>query len=122
MSETRYEIPFYKTLKALGTKKQSNRQLPVGTVEDDIANIQRESKAATQHNASYVYAYLFHHPNSMDMRGRINFFGGASHSSDLPFLMGPSLYREIGRRRLSMVEDKLCKKMRSLFTEFIKGG
>ncbi|XP_040169209.1 uncharacterized protein LOC120903695 isoform X2 [Anopheles arabiensis] len=122
MSETRHEIPFYKTLKALGTKKQSNRQLPVGTVEDDIANIQGESKAATQHNASYVYAYLFHHPNSMDMRGRINFFGGASHSSDLPFLMGPSLYREIGRRRLSLVEDKLCKKMRSLFTEFIKGG
>lgn len=69
-----------------------------------------------------LYVYLFHHSNSMDMRGKINYFGGASHSSDLPFLMGPSLFQEIGRKRLSQSEDKLCKKIRALFTEFIKVG
>uniref|UniRef100_A0A182P1A2 Carboxylesterase type B domain-containing protein n=1 Tax=Anopheles epiroticus TaxID=199890 RepID=A0A182P1A2_9DIPT len=104
MSETRYEIPFYRTLNALSAQVHSPRLVSIGTVEGEF--VKAENKIETRNNASNIYVYLFHHPNSMDMRGRINFFGGASHSSDLPFLMGPSLYREIGRRRLSLVEDK----------------
>ncbi|XP_035892358.1 acetylcholinesterase [Anopheles stephensi] len=120
ISETRYEIPFYRTLQALSSRKKSTGPESTTSVESLLASA--DDNAEKRSNVSRLYVYLFHHPNSMDMRGKINFFGGASHSSDLPFLMGPSLYREIGRRRLSAVEDKLCKKMRSLFSEFIKGG
>uniref|UniRef100_A0A182NVC1 Carboxylesterase type B domain-containing protein n=1 Tax=Anopheles dirus TaxID=7168 RepID=A0A182NVC1_9DIPT len=120
ISETRFEIPFYRTLNAFTTLKQQPRLVSLATEQSDFINA--ENKLESPQNSSMLYAYLFHHPNSMDMRGKINYFGGASHSSDLPFLMGPSLYREIGRRRLSLGEDKLCKKIRSLFTEFIKGG
>uniref|UniRef100_A0A1I8JUG7 Carboxylesterase type B domain-containing protein n=1 Tax=Anopheles funestus TaxID=62324 RepID=A0A1I8JUG7_ANOFN len=122
ISETRYEIPFYRTLQALSFQNQTAS--PPSAVNKHVENEfeSAENNADKRNNISRSYVYLFHHPNSMDMRGKINFFGGASHSSDLPFLMGPSLYREIGRRRLSLVEDKLCKKIRSLFTEFVKGG
>ncbi|KFB38131.1 AGAP010390-PA-like protein [Anopheles sinensis] len=120
VSETRYEVPFYKTLRVLGKPKQLPGQVPRDPEKDDYRNTTQDPNTHASH--APVYAYLFHHPNAMDMRGQINFFGGASHSSDLPFLMGPSLYREIGRRRLTQVEDKLCKKFRALSTEFIKGG
>lgn len=49
-------------------------------------------------------------------------FSGASHSSDLPFLFGPSLFKQISRRRLSQTEEKLCKKFKQLFGDFIKTG
>ncbi|XP_052873350.1 carboxylesterase 5A [Anopheles cruzii] len=123
VSETRHEIPFYRTVQVLSSPKPPPKLIAIGTVEGEFVNAEQQQQQQQQKHASGpVFAYLFHHPNSMDMRGRINYFGGASHSSDLPFLMGPSLYREIGRKRLSLTEDKLCKKIRSLFAEFIKGG
>ncbi|XP_058828757.1 carboxylesterase 1C [Topomyia yanbarensis] len=112
-TETRYEIPFYKTLEVLGIT-----DTPPEISTPDRA---QETPQALRRGGN-LYVYLFHHSNSMDMRGRINYFGGASHSSDLPFLMGPSLFQEIARKRLSQSEDKLCKKIRSLFNEFIKVG
>lgn len=69
-----------------------------------------------------VFVYSFQHSNTMDLRGKINYFGGASHSADLLFLMGPSLYQQIGRRRLSQSEEKLCKRMRSYWADFVKTG
>ncbi|XP_050092552.1 carboxylesterase 5A [Anopheles aquasalis] len=120
VSETRHEIPFYRTMQMFSTPKPPPKLIAIGTVEAEYVTAEQQTRASQA--AGPVYAYLFHHPNSMDMRGRINYFGGASHSSDLPFLMGPSLYREIGRKRLTQLEDKLCKKIRSLFAEFIKGG
>ena len=99
ISETRFEIPFFETLEIL-------------------TNSNNESEIVLDK----LFVYLFHHSNSMDMRGKINYFGGASHSSELPFLLGPSLYQEIGRRRFSQAEDKLCKKIRGFFAEFIKTG
>ncbi|XP_058460162.1 liver carboxylesterase 1F [Malaya genurostris] len=111
-TETRHEIPFYKTLEALGTIDSRTE-----TVQSDVQDMSEPFRKKGK-----LFVYLFHHSNSMDMRGRINYFGGASHSSDLPFLMGPSLFQEIARKRLSPSEDKLCKKMRSLFNEFIKVG
>ncbi|XP_053674839.1 acetylcholinesterase [Anopheles nili] len=120
VSETHYEIPFYRTLMAFTDAKPRFTVVSGDLPEGGLIN--KEQKQEITFNTSNIFAYLFHHSNSMDMRGKTNFFGGASHSSDLPFLMGPSLYREIGRRRLSLVEDKLCKKIRSLFTEFMKGG
>ena len=89
---------------------------------------------------SNLFVYVFHHSNSMDMRGNINYFGGkrtfnndsivklkitflgAQHSSDLPFLFGPSLFKQISRKRLSQTEEKLCKKFKQLFGDFIKTG
>ncbi|XP_032590281.1 carboxylesterase 1C [Drosophila grimshawi] len=75
-------------------------------------------------NGSLSYAYVFDQSltHSMDMRGRQNLFGGASHSSDLPLLLGPSLFQQISRRRFSAEEEKLCRKLRSSFASFVKGG
>lgn len=50
------------------------------------------------------------------------FILGAQHSSDLPFLFGPSLFKQISRKRLSQTEEKLCKKFKQLFGDFIKVG
>ncbi|KAL5286236.1 hypothetical protein ACFFRR_007718 [Megaselia abdita] len=69
-----------------------------------------------------LFVYSFDMSKSMDMRGKINLFGGASHSSELPLLLGPSLYQQIARRRFTPYEDKICKKLRSYFLEFIKNG
>jgi hypothetical protein len=99
ISEAKFELPFFETLEIL-------------------TNVKNESDITLDN----LYVYVFHHSNSMDMRGKINYFGGASHSSELPFLLGPSLYQEIGRRRFSQTEDKLCKKIRTFFAEFIKVG
>ncbi|KAH8253391.1 hypothetical protein KR032_005262 [Drosophila birchii] len=68
------------------------------------------------------YAYVFDQSHSMDMRGRRNLFGGASHSSDLPLLLGPSLFQQIARRRFSGEEEQLCRKLRGAFANFIKNG
>lgn len=52
----------------------------------------------------------------------LKLFLGAQHSADLPFLFGPSLFKQISRRRLSQTEEKLCKKFKQLFGDFIKTG
>ncbi|XP_055536130.1 carboxylesterase 5A [Wyeomyia smithii] len=114
VTETRYEIPFYKTLEILSDFE------PLRT-NASSSSVFRETPQALRRGGN-MYVYLFHHSNSMDMRGKVNYFGGASHSSELPFLMGPSLFQEIARKRLSQSEDKLCRKMRALFSEFIKNG
>ncbi|EAT45170.1 AAEL003545-PA [Aedes aegypti] len=114
-TETKYEIPFYKTLEVFSMTSADQPD------QDPSLNDESLHQQALRGGGN-LYVYLFHHSNSMDMRGKINYFGGASHSSDLPFLMGPSLFQEIGRKRLSQSEDKLCKKIRALFTEFIKVG
>ncbi|XP_038110930.1 carboxylesterase 1F [Culex quinquefasciatus] len=115
-TETHYEIPFYKTLEVLTSTTEDQRST---AILEGYGEQQRQQSTGEPGN---LYVYLFHHSNSMDMRGKINYFGGASHSSDMPFLMGPSLFQEIGRKRLSQSEDKLCKKIRALFSDFIKGG
>lgn len=69
-----------------------------------------------------LYVYTFHHSKSIDIRGAVNYFGGASHTADLLFLMGPSLFQQISRRKLSGDETRLCKKLRNYFTNFIKFG
>ncbi|XP_030387616.1 acetylcholinesterase [Scaptodrosophila lebanonensis] len=68
------------------------------------------------------YAYIFDHAHSMDMRGKRNLFGGASHSADLPLLLGPSLFQQIARRRFNSEEEQLCRKLRGAFANFVKSG
>lgn len=72
--------------------------------------------------AKNLYVYVFHHTNTLDMRGNINYFGGAQHSSDLLFLFGPTMFKQISRRRLSQTEEKLCRKLHQLFGDFVKTG
>lgn len=69
-----------------------------------------------------LFAYTFQQSHSIDLRGRPNFFGGAAHTTDLLFLMGPNLYQQVGRRRLTVTEEKLCKRMRQTFSDFVKTG
>ncbi|KAH8269399.1 hypothetical protein KR018_002080 [Drosophila ironensis] len=90
LSESLYELPFFRLLDSL--------------------------------NGTTSYAYVFDQSHSMDMRGRRNLFGGASHSSDLPLLLGPSLFQQIARRRFSGEEEQLCRKLRGAFANFIKNG
>ncbi|XP_037951686.1 pyrethroid hydrolase Ces2a [Teleopsis dalmanni] len=95
LSEFFYEMPFYDTLETLISNKFTK---------------------------SSIYAYIFDTPNSLDMRGKLNLFGGASHSSDLPLLYGQSLFQQISRRRLTNNEEKLCRHIRNVFLSFIKSG
>ncbi|XP_068146994.1 carboxylesterase 1C [Drosophila tropicalis] len=92
ISEALYELPFHRLL--------------------DLVN----------GSSASVYAYVFDHKNSMDMRGRVNLFSGASHSSDLPLLLGPSLFQQIARRRFNSDEEQLCRKLRGAFANFVKSG
>ncbi|XP_034106305.1 cocaine esterase [Drosophila albomicans] len=75
-------------------------------------------------NNSNSYAYVFDqsHAHAMDMRGRLNLFGGASHSADLPLLLGPSLFQQIARRRFNTEEEQMCRKLRGSFANFVKSG
>ncbi|XP_059611061.1 carboxylesterase 1F [Phlebotomus argentipes] len=105
VSETKYETPFFETIELISG----------GIVAKNYSGKSVRKK-------SNLFVYSFQQPYSIDMRGRVNYFGGASHTSDLPFLLGPSLLQQIGRRRLSQSEDKLCKKLRQFFGDFIKSG
>lgn len=96
LSESLYETPFLRLLQLLNDTSGSS--------------------------VSYAYVFDQSHAHSMDMRGRQNLFGGASHSADLPLLLGPSLFQEIARRRFSAEEEQLCRKLRGCFANFVKGG
>lgn len=95
VSETHFEIPFLETI---------------------------ELMAGSRQNDSNVFVYSYQQPTPIDMRGRVNYFGGASHSSDLPCLMGPSLLQLIARRRLTQSEEKMSKALRQHFLDFVKTG
>ncbi|XP_061396846.1 pyrethroid hydrolase Ces2e [Musca vetustissima] len=94
ISEYEFEIPFYHLL----------NQITNSSISTDL------------------YAYVFDLANSMDMRGKINLFGGASHTSDLPLIFGPSLFQQIARRRFTIDEEKMFRKMRTPIISFIKSG
>lgn len=120
ISETRFEVPFFETIEILSKSWMKN----TSTVESTTLytpSATPESRVLLKEKTN-LYVYVFQQSNSMDMRGKINFFGGASHSSDLPFLLGPSLFQQIGRKKMTLAEEKLCKRMRQLFADFIKTG
>lgn len=126
VSETHFEAPLLETIEAL--VRQPNGIDAVELVSSPDVNQTEASTDSTTTQRTVprqpktVYVYTFHTSNSMDLRGIINYFGGASHSSELPFLFGPSLFQSISRRKFSATELKLCKKVRQLFGNFIKKG
>ncbi|XP_018791813.1 PREDICTED: liver carboxylesterase 1 isoform X1 [Bactrocera latifrons] len=94
ISEYFYELPFYRLLNLLTSKDY-------GIVTP-------------------VFAYVFDASKSMDLRGKINLFGGAPHSADLLLLLGPSVFQQVARRRLSLEESRLSRQFRSHLITFIK--
>lgn len=98
VSEYNYEIPFYRLLNIL------------------------DNATETYKNNNKLYAYIIDFSNSMDIRGKVNLFGGCSHSSDLPLLFGPTLFQQIARRRFNDDEEKVYRKIRMPFINFIKNG
>lgn len=116
ISETKFETPFLETIERLTSDQAINSTL---TAMNDTVAIESAKQRRAQKT---FYVYSFHHPKSIDIRGATNYFGGAGHTSDLLFLMGPSLYQQISRRKLSSVEMRLCRRFRHLFVEFIKTG
>lgn len=109
VSETKFEVPFFQTINRLSTNKSIQS-----------SNIFDSSPQKRAQKSMYVYTY--HQSRTLDIRGAINYFGGASHTSDLLFLMGPTLFQQISRRKVSSYELRLCKRIRHFFTEFIKTG
>ena len=130
LSEVKFEKPFFETIELLSRQKEEEKaeqriasELNV-TPALEMEHRMEDAAQPTEINqiSPSVYVYSFQQSNTMDLRGKINYFGGASHSSDLLFLMGPSLFQQIGRRKLSISEEKLCKKMHQYFTDFVKTG
>lgn len=116
ISETKYETPFLETIERLTSDQPINAS---SVASNDTVAIE----SAVQRRAQKTfYVYSFHHTKSIDIRGASNYFGGAGHTSDLLFLMGPSLFQQISRRKLSSLEMRLCRRFRHLFSEFIKTG
>jgi hypothetical protein len=103
-SEIIFELPFFKSIEYL--------------VKNDTDENYFEERKGKRN----LFTYVFHHSNSVDLKGNINLFNGAAHTSELPFLFGPTLFKQVTRRRLTTTEDKLCKKLHTLFGDFIKYG
>lgn len=125
MSETKFESPFLETIDRLTMEKSILNFRNVSSMDvrsKNSTNGNIGQIAALRRKNRTLYVYTFHISKSMDIRGSTNYFGGASHTSDLLFLMGPSLFQQIGRRKLTPTEMKLCKRMRQLFTDFVKTG
>lgn len=125
LSEVKYETPFYDMIETFVQEPTSENLIFDVTnnrtfIDGTKRNEQKNSKMLT--NDSSLYVYMFQQSNAMDLRGTINYFGGAGHSSDLLFLMGPSLFQQIGRRKMSQSENRICRKMRQHFTDFVKTG
>lgn len=99
LSEYNYELPFYRLL-------------------NQLSNVMEKVNP----NINKLYAYIYDFSKSMDIRGKINLFGGSSHSADLPLLFGPTLYLQIARRRFNVEEENVYRKMRTPIINFIKTG
>lgn len=95
VSETRFEIPFLESIEFL-------------------------SNADGNQTAAPLFVYSYQQDTPIDMRGRVNYFGGAAATSDLPYLLGPSLLQQISRRRLTQNENKISKLLRQLVGDFVK--
>lgn len=135
-SELAYELPLLKTIEIL-THLSDRKESQVVSSDHDLSihNTMYHSEIGTmgkllnvdeneeiQIANKNVFVYVFHHTNTIDMRGSVNYFGGSQHSSDLLYLFGPTLFKQISRRRLSQTEEKLCRKLHQLFGDFIKTG
>jgi len=148
-TEISFELPFFKTIELLTASSVEQDQNVVFSEYGVSSPVEHRRAAADETRStlereknSNLFVYVFHHSNSMDMRRTINYFGGellfafvvesfynlvdsipgAQHSSDLPFLFGPSMFKQISRRKLSQTEEKLCKKFKQLFGDFVKTG
>lgn len=143
-SEVRFERPFYEMLEQL-IKERPSGSIEAGALvaandsgimehrsallndddnvdDDGSVDSNTDHRKAPHTQPSSLFVYSFQQPGTIDLRGRPNYFGGAAHTADLLFLMGPSLYQQIGRRRLTVTEEKLCKRMRQTFADFVKTG
>lgn len=115
ISETKFETPFLETIERLTSDKINGSLIPVNEVANVESAVQRKAQ-------KQIYVYSLHNSKSMDIRGAYNYFGGTAHTSDLLYLMGPSLFQQISRRKLTSAEMRLCRKFRHLWSEFIKTG
>lgn len=146
ISEAKFERPFFETIELLSRETTTDVTLHQAQISVSAAQISRQNKpsdddppqlddgimehralnidapASSVESTSHLFVYSFRQGTTMDLRGRTNYFGGAGHTADLLFLMGPSLFQQIGRRKMSMTEERLCKKMRRYFVDFVKTG
>ncbi len=125
LSEVKYETPFYEMIETFVQEPTSENlifDVTNNTTMVSVPKPNQQKNLKMSANASALFVYMFQQSNAMDLRGNVNYFGGAGHSSDLLFLMGPSLFQEIGRRKMSQSENRICRKMRQHFTDFVKTG
>lgn len=104
-TEIAYELPLFKTIELLTTPYDLQRDQIV--FSDHNISLERqkvENKSATSGklldfgaveqrsvNSDNLFVYVFHHSNSMDMRGSINYFGGEHNSLRLFCILFPLL-------------------------------
>ncbi|XP_067633408.1 cocaine esterase isoform X2 [Eurosta solidaginis] len=93
ISEYFFELPFYRIINILSS--------------------------TTSVSATTVFAYIFDSSNTMDIRGKVNYFGGASHTSDLLFFLGTSMFQQIARRRLTTEEERKMRRLQEAILNFI---
>lgn len=93
VTEIAYELPFFKTIELLTAPfdKQQDQNIVFSdynlssiehqrVVDDksrngkllDFSTVEQQQKSVNNN----LFVYVFHHSNSMDMRGNINYFGG----------------------------------------------
>lgn len=146
-SEAKFERPFFETIEMVSRDRVSEAttlnqarisassaltsrqlasdevvQLDDGVMEHRAFADLSVNEEVDRQSTQPLFVYAFQQGMSMDLRGRTNFFGGAGHTADLLFLMGPSLFQQIGRRKMTQSEDRLCKKVRRYFVDFVKTG
>lgn len=114
LSETKFETPFLETIKRL-----TGDEITVPWKQSSEVSAKRISP---QKARKQFYVYALHNSKSVDIRGAVNYFGGTAHTSDLLFIMCPSLFQQISRRKLTSAEMRLCRRLRHLWSEFIKTG
>lgn len=116
ITETRFDVPMLRTFDILS---QNSNNFSTSNRTNGNNNSTNEFNTS---NNGLLYVYSFQQSKSIDMRGTMNYFGGASHSTDLPFLLGPTLFQQISRKRFSNSEYKLCQQMHKYFIDFIRTG
>lgn len=114
ISETKFEAPFLETIDRL-----SGDKVNVPLLHSNEINVKRIVQRIAR---KQFFVYSLHNSKSVDIRGVTNYFGGTAHTSDLLFIMCPSLFQQISRRKLTSSEMRLCRKFRHLWSEFIKTG
>lgn len=94
-TEIAYELPLFKTIELLNAPFDPQKEQIV--FSDHNVSMERQKVSTTGKLLDFgtvseqksvnnnLFVYVFHHSNSMDMRGNINYFGGEDNFIQISF-------------------------------------